>query len=583
MIKEKYIKIITAVSVLLSIIVSIACLFLPVTKSTASYQNQTDYVTQLFDGNVIDIQIIADEKNWENMLRNAQNEEYIMVDVIVNGTKFSNVGIRPKGNSSLMLIVADDTTDRYSFKLKFDAFIDGQTCFGLDTLLLNNMFGDNTYQKEFISFDIMNYIGVDSALCEYSNISVNDKKWGFYLAIEGYDDSFLQRTYGDTGNLYSVKSLEINNMQEIMSKKNSIDTENIGSSNGTDLKYTNEKISSYSGIFENSVSESTTTDKKRIIKALKKLSQGSELETYFNVDQILRYLAAHTVVVNLDSYSSTMSQNYFLYEKNGKVSVLPWDYGLAFGGIFATDIETVINFPIDTPVYSVKLEERPLIEKLFENKEYLNRYHNYLQQIVDGYFVNYGFEKKIKSIDNKISQYVAEDPSAFCSYDDYQASTKAFSSLGTLRGESIQGQLDGTIPSTTKLQEKQPQLLISGENIDFSLIKCNSMMGMEMSDMGNKLQNGMDLMPDFKTMKQVMEIFSKSKNDVLTEQQKSQLLELGIEEDMLEPLQRMSSMFKTQMGGMSPLNIQKLILTIIFSVVVLIAGVIFVRKYGKRI
>jgi len=35
----------------------------------------------------------------------------------------------------------------------------------------------------------------------------------------------------------------------------------------------------------------------------------------------------------------------------------------------------VINFPIDTPVSGVEMSSRPLIEKLFANTEYLERYY----------------------------------------------------------------------------------------------------------------------------------------------------------------------------------------------------------------
>jgi spore coat protein CotH len=113
----------------------------------------------LFGGDVIRIEIEADPAEWQAMLENARAEEYIMADVVVNGTRFQSVGIRPKGNSSLSQVAMSDTTDRFSFRLKFDEYIDGQTCFGLDCFVLNNMLGDNSYMKEYLSYDIMHYIG----------------------------------------------------------------------------------------------------------------------------------------------------------------------------------------------------------------------------------------------------------------------------------------------------------------------------------------------------------------------------------------------------------------------------------------
>jgi spore coat protein CotH len=112
-------------------------------------KTEAEYAIKIFGTDIISIQIIADEADWQEMLDNATSEQYIMADVIVNGTKFQNVGIRPKGNSSLTQVASSDS-DRYSFRLQFDEYIEGQTCFGLESFVLNNMLGDNTYMKEYM-------------------------------------------------------------------------------------------------------------------------------------------------------------------------------------------------------------------------------------------------------------------------------------------------------------------------------------------------------------------------------------------------------------------------------------------------
>ena len=152
----------------------------------------------------------------------------------------------------------------------------------------------------------------------------------------------------------------------------------MGASNGGSLVYTDDNVSSYSSIFDNTVLKTTGEDDyKRVIEALKALSEGKDLEKYFDVDEILRYLAVHTTVVNLDSYVSNMQQNYYIYEKDSKITILPWDYNLAFGGFQAGSAASAVNFPVDTPVSGVKLSERPLIAKLLEVDEYKEKYHDH--------------------------------------------------------------------------------------------------------------------------------------------------------------------------------------------------------------
>ena len=245
-----------------------------------------------------------------------------MVDVVVNDTMFKSVGIRPKGNSSLTQVVNSDS-DRYSFRIKFDEYIKNQTCFGLDTLVVNNMIGDKTYMKEYVSYDLMREIGVDAPEFGFADIMVNGEDWGLYFAIELYGTSYKDRVYNDvSGALYNVKNTQMEAGQHGMDdspqmpdgdfpQKPDGDSPQMGEGrsggSGGSLEYTDDKIESYSSIFDNVVGKGTKKEFKRVIKALEKLSEGEELEKYFDVDKTLRYLAAHTIVVNLDSYSSNMA------------------------------------------------------------------------------------------------------------------------------------------------------------------------------------------------------------------------------------------------------------------------------------
>ena len=118
--------------------------------------------------------------------------------------------IRPKGNPSLTSIANDPTTDRYSFKLEFDHYVDGQTCFGLDKLILNNNYADATNMKEALIYDMYQYLGADASLYNYAKLSVNGEYWGVYLALEAVEDSFLLRNYGvQDGELYKPDSMNI--------------------------------------------------------------------------------------------------------------------------------------------------------------------------------------------------------------------------------------------------------------------------------------------------------------------------------------------------------------------------------------
>lgn len=478
-----------------------------------------DYETKLFNHDrIMTVDIKVDEDSWNSMIENASNEEYITCDVVINGQTYSNVGIRPKGNTSLSQIVSDDTTDRFSFKIEFDQYDKNQNCYGLDKLVLNNVMSDTSYMKEYLSYDLLNYAGVVTPLYNYASIKVNGEDWGFYLALEGMEESFAMRNYGASyGQLYKPETMGIGggmndmgglditdfrdrkreeNSEESGDTSKNADTSQSdnadeaampdfnelretlggngmgggfgGSSSSASLQYIDDDIDSYSTIFDAAVFDTKDSDYERVITAIKNLNEGNDLEKYVDVDAVLRYIAANTVLVNLDSYFSSMQHNYYLYEQDGQITMLPWDYNLSFAGFQSGTATSAVNFPIDTPVSGIDLEDRPIIAKLFEKEEYLERYHQILQSIVTGYFDSGLYTSTIDDIDSKISSYVENDVSAFYTYEEYKTGVENLKQFGLLRAESIQGQLNGTIPSTTAGQEADSSTLIDASNVNLT-------------------------------------------------------------------------------------------------------------------
>ena len=168
------------------------------------------YQNTLFDtSSVIEVDIDISEDNWAALLENATSEEYYDCDVTVNGTTYEHVGLRAKGNTSLSMVASSDS-DRYSFKIKFDEYVDGQSCDGLSKLVLNNNYSDATMMKEALCYDMFAFLGANASLYNYAKVSVNGEYRGVYLALEPVEESFAIRNYGTGyGQLYKPDSMEI--------------------------------------------------------------------------------------------------------------------------------------------------------------------------------------------------------------------------------------------------------------------------------------------------------------------------------------------------------------------------------------
>lgn len=737
MISNKHFNIIVALFMVIALCFSSLIMLLPKSSTSSTSIEQPDYITTIFnDDSVIEINIEMDEDSWQEMLDNAASEEYTAANITVNGTTYNNVAIRPKGNSSLSQLVTDDSTERYSFKIKLDKYVDGQTLDGLSKLVLNNNMSDTTSMKEYLSYKLLDSLGIPTLACSYAHITVNGEEWGLYLAVEPIEEEFIERNYGSIdGNLYKPESDNVamgdkdNNENKIMDNNNfspsenttsennnkttidnSIDMQNqsnmnngdssgqmqmppdmntgnstgemqappdmnngnpsremqtppdmnngdstgeiqtppdmnkqstndstnqpqipngigggIGrNSNGANLVWNGDDISNYSAIFDNAIFKTTDSDDyTKILDMIEHLDSLDDIESYLDVDEVLKYFAANTFLVNLDSYVSNMNHNYYLYENDGIVSILPWDYNLSFAGFQAGSASNAINFPIDSPV-SDSLEESPLIGKLLEVDEYKDIYHHYLNEIVENFVNNGTLETLITKTDSLISSYIQNDATAFYTYDEYKASLSNLINFGYDRATSIAAQLDGSQPSTnTGTIETTVDLSAMGQqgggnekgemnnmrgssdttppNADSSTPQSDntteSNMNIPNSNTtsnfpGNISSNTSDLDPSI--MMQAMQIIQSSEDGSITDSIKTELLNLGLTNEEITQLSSIQIPNQDNNGmhdiknnnlAMGPGNIStdntNLIITL-SSIVLLVIALVFVSFFKKR-
>ncbi len=583
------------------------------------------YETRLFDtSKVHTINIVIDD--WDGFLETCTSEEYTACSVVIDNEAYKNVAIRAKGNTSLTQVQSYGN-NRYSFKIEFDHYDSTKTYYGLDKLCLNNIIQDNTYMKDYLCYRMMSEFGVDSPLCSYVYITVNGEDWGLYLAVEGIEDSFLQRNYGnDSGELYKPDSQsmgggrgnggnfrmsEFNAEQNGQSDSSTDGTQSAtngqaqgtppskpdgssdsaqqttdgqtnsstdstqsatngqtqgtppskpdgssdsaqqttdgqtnsstdstqsatngqaqgtppskpdgstdsaqqttdgqtnsstdstqsaingqaqgnppskpdgepgengggmdGGMNGSDdvsLIYSDDEYSSYQNIFDNAKTDITDSDKDRLIASLKKLNNNEDISDVVDVDEVIRYFVVHNFVCNFDSYTGSMIHNYYLYEKDGQMSMIPWDYNLAFGGFMgAQNASALVNYPIDTPVSGGTVDSRPMLAWIFASDEYTEEYHEMFSEFIEKYFDSDYIPNLIDSTKEMIAEYVEKDPTKFCTYEEFESGVTALKEFCTLRAESISGQLDGTIPSTSDGQSADSSSLIKADDLNIS-------------------------------------------------------------------------------------------------------------------
>ncbi|WP_339721675.1 CotH kinase family protein [uncultured Paraglaciecola sp.] len=368
-----------------------------------------------------------DADQWQDLLDNATDEEYHLTAVTYKGVTLDEVAIRTKGNSSLSS-VARSGGERYSFNIDVNEYVDGQKLLGMKKFVLNNMFNDPSYMREYIAYELLDEMGVATPQHSYVNVYVNDELKGLYLLVEFINGDFVEKHFDNAeGDLYKPDGV------------------------GSDLQWIDDDFASYSDV-ELKTNEDSS-DNGAFMNFVYEMEFGDG-ESVIDHDSVLRYMSVSVALSNLDSYHGALDHNYYIYEQDNVFSMLPWDLNESFGsfsmGCNRADIrELYIDEPTDGA-----LANKPLIAHVFGNAEHLETYHGYLNELIDGSLSSSAFAARVASIADLISEHVANDPSAFYSYSQFvQNQTTTVSGFYGLtsfieyRVANMKQQLDGTIPS----------------------------------------------------------------------------------------------------------------------------------------
>ena len=232
------------------------------------------------------------------------------------------------------------------------------------------------------------------------------------------------------------------------------------------LNYVGDDLETYQGIWDSAKFKSEDADHARVVEALKHVCRGEEIADYLDVDNVLKYLAIQTFIYNHDGLTGTVSHNYYLYEENGKLNLIPWDMNEAF--TVSGDGSDYVNFPIDTPFAVDDLSQRSFFMALLEDGECLARYHEYLRQLSEEYALGGGLDAAIGRIRAMVDSLAAADPTAFCTYDQYESAAGSLETAIKLRAESVLGQISGEIPSTKEGQKAEPEKLLDTSGADLT-------------------------------------------------------------------------------------------------------------------
>jgi hypothetical protein len=146
---------------------------------------------------------------------------------------------------------------------------------------------------------------------------------------------------------------------------------------------------------------------------------SQEIEKVLDVDEALRFFAVSAGILHLDNYIG-IGHNTYLYEINGKFSLIPWDLNMTFGtynGGIRKD--GIINYYIDEPTAG-PMNRFPLVDRLLSHEPYLEKYHGYLEELLYGPFSLEVLLPRVDRLAEMVRPYAEKDSKMFYSYEDWE-------------------------------------------------------------------------------------------------------------------------------------------------------------------
>jgi spore coat protein CotH len=412
---------------------------------------------------VATVRIILKQSDWESLKANAYAKDYYKADFWFDDELVPDVGVRTKGNASLMETVHWDS-NRFPFAIDFNLFNRARTFHGMKKVHFNNGWSDPTLLRDVISYQIFAEMGVPSPRASLVDLWVNDMHLGVYTMAEAVDNSLLQRYFNNAGgNLYkpevaaarldwteedAYKGISIYGMPPAPApEENPLAGLNIGGGPLLDIVKALEAGDSLPVLASANLSQGAVVspsamprnyleaaglktnqdqpDYSGLFKLLDVLNNEpdatfpQEIEKVLDVDEALRFFAVSACIVHLDNYIG-IGHNMYLYEVNGKFSLIPWDLNMTFG-TFNGGIrkDGIINYYIDEPTTG-PMNRFPLVDRLLSYQPYLDKYHQYMQELLDGPFSLDVVLPRIDHLVELIRPYVKVDTEAFYTYEDWE-------------------------------------------------------------------------------------------------------------------------------------------------------------------
>lgn len=316
------------------------------------------------------VQLEYDQTEFDKMMKEFREDgtkEYIEADLTIDGVYLEDVGIRLKGNSTLMSLrgssgtmpgggrdmpegaaqgdpapsqddgaggqgngggaggmaggmggitqynLSEKKPEELPWLIKINEYVEGRAYQGEREISLRPGSGGQVPVNEALSLSLTDTTGQKNERYAFTSVKVNNRPVTTRLMVESPDTEYAESIGDGNGVLYKARA-------------------------GGSFEYRGDDPTDYETSFEQ-LNKVGSRDLEPVMKLIKWADQASdkefeeELDQYVDVESLATYLAAQNLLLNFDDMAGP-GKNYLLYYDldTKKFSVLGWDYNLTFTG-----------------------------------------------------------------------------------------------------------------------------------------------------------------------------------------------------------------------------------------------------------
>ncbi len=341
----------------------------------------------LFDTTVEhDVQLTFRQEDYERLLQawyDDGEKEYLEADAVIDGIRLDSVGVRLKGNSTLMSLrdpdagsaaggmagggrlpegfqppegvappegfeppegfgppgadggagggigvtsLSAEEPEDLPWLVSFDEFVEGRQYQGRTEIAIRPSSSSSTVAlNEAVALALVARTGQAGQAGAYAAVTVNGRPAATRLIVEHPDEPYAEREFGTPGVLYKSRA-------------------------GSSFTDQGDDPTEYGDDF-NQINRIGSQDLQPVINLIQWVQSASdeefaaELDQHVDVDSFARYLATQNLILNSDDMDGPGKNYYLWYDLDTRTfQVVSWDLNLTFGGDATTGPRDDVGF-----------------------------------------------------------------------------------------------------------------------------------------------------------------------------------------------------------------------------------------------